>query len=97
MSKVDTALTRITAALDKLETAIDARSEMATVWGDETPDAPELRVANDRLEDEVRELRARAAEDAKLRAEAADAVREALSDLRGAMVRQADTGVSANA
>ena len=98
MSSIDTALTRISTALDRLETAIETREVVdQTVWGDATPDAPDLRVAHDHLENEVKALRARAAEDAKLRAEAADAVREALSDLRGAMAHQIDTGAPANA
>lgn len=97
MSNLDNALTRIGAALDRLETAIETRSVVDTVWGDVDEKAPDLRVANDQLQDEVKALRARAAEDAKLRAEAADAVREALSDLRGAMTRQVDKGALANA
>lgn len=97
MSNINSALSRISAALDRLETAIETRSVVDTVWGDETEDGPELRVAHDQLQDEVKALRARAAEDAKLRAEAADAVREALSDLRGAMTRQTDRGTPANA
>jgi len=97
MSNINTALTRITDALDRLETAIETRSVVDTVWGDVEEATPELRVANDQLQDEVKALRARAAEDAKLRAEAADAVREALSDLRGAMTREVDKGAPANA
>lgn len=97
MSNINTALTRISGALDRLETAIETRSVVDTVWGDVEEEAPELRVANDQLQDEVKALRARAAEDAKLRAEAADAVREALSDLRGAMTREVDKGAPANA
>lgn len=97
MSNINTALTRISGALDRLETAIETRSVVDTVWGDVEEEAPELRVANDQLQDEVKALRARAAEDAKLRAEAAVAVREALSDLRGAMTREVDKGAPANA
>lgn len=97
MTSIDNALTRISAALDRLETAVETRSVVDTVWGDVQEDAPSLRVAHDELQDEVKALRARAAEDAKLRAEAADAVREALSDLRGAMTREADKGAPANA
>ena len=97
MSKLDDALNRINKALDRLETAVETRSVVDTVWGDMEDDAPDLRVAHDELQDEVKALRARAAEDAKLRAEAADAVREALSDLRGAMTRQVDRGSPANA
>ena len=97
MEKIDSAITRIGSALDRLEKVIDDRMATETLWGDSTEDVPELRVANDTLETEVRELRARAAEDAKLRAEAAEAVREALSDLRGAVTRDMDKGAPANA
>ena len=43
----------------------------------------------DQLADEVKALRERAEEDARLRAEAAVAVREALDDLRGVVQREA--------
>ena len=48
-------------------------------------DGDDFRAERDRLAEEVGRLRARAAEDARLRAEAAAAVRDALHDLRGAI------------
>ena len=96
MSKLDEALARINSAMDRLENVIDTRVG-ETVWGDVDEEAPDLRMEHGQLQDEVKALRARAAEDAKLRAEAADAVREALSDLRGAMTRNMDKGAPANA
>lgn len=83
-STLDDALARMDAALSLLEAAFDAADPPA-IWGDETPNAPELRVERDEMAEEIRSLRARAHEDAKLREEAAVAVREALRDLRGAV------------
>lgn len=97
MSDIETSLARIDAALSRLETALESGSRGEAVWGDATPSAPPLKAAHDELEEEVRALRARAVEDAKLRAEAAQAVREALSDLRGAMTTQIENGAPANA
>ena len=85
MSKLDEAMARMSAALDRLETAVEAELKANEIWGEETPDIPALRAQRDDLADEVEALRARAAEDAKLRAEAARAVRDALQDLRGAV------------
>lgn len=92
MSKIDAALVRMSDALDRLDIAIEAK---LADGGD--GDAPALQHAHDQLETEVKALRARAAEDARLRAEAAEAVREALSDLRGAMAAQIEDGAPANA
>ena len=83
-SNLDTALARMDAALAKLEAAFDG-TEPPAIWGDETPEVPDLRVERDEMAEEIRALRARADEDAKLREEAAIAVREALRDLRGAV------------
>lgn len=99
MSNLETALTRLDAAMTRLETAFDAQEKSAAekgteIWGDATPDLPELRAERDQLVDEVKTLRTRAEQDAELRAEAADAVREALRDLRG-MVGQQETSAHA--
>lgn len=87
MSGIEAALTRLTGALDHLEEAVEAVVTAGPA------DAAEAQ----RLQDEVLTLRARAEEDARLRAEAAGAVREALRDLRGAMTRSTQTGEQANA
>lgn len=97
MKEIEKSLDRISTALSRLEAAIDAREPGETVWGDATPIPPALKSGHDELEEEVRALRARAVEDAKLRAEAAQAVRDALSDLRGAMTTQIEDGAPANA
>ena len=87
MSRINAALERLTGALERLEGAMDDLG--ATV-----PTDPHDAL---RLQDEIQVLKARAQEDARLRAEAAGAVREALRDLRGAMVRSAQPGEQANA
>ena len=81
-SRLDEALARMDTALDKLEAAFDA-AEPPAIWGDESTSTPELRAERDKMADEIRELRSRAHEDARLREEAALAVRDALRDLRG--------------
>lgn len=83
-SKLDEALARMNDALTLLEAAFDA-AEPPEIWGEETPNAPSLRAEREEMAEEIRALRARAHEDAKLREEAAIAVREALRDLRGAV------------
>lgn len=82
--KLDEALARMDAALAKLEEAFDS-AEPPAIWGDETPNAPALHADAGRMAEEIKALRARAHEDAKLREEAALAVRQALRDLRGAV------------
>ncbi|HLS19139.1 MAG TPA: hypothetical protein VK090_04955 [Paracoccaceae bacterium] len=79
MSQLDEAMQRLGAALTRLEAAIDER---AVSSGSGLAD---LEAERDQLWQEVQELRAQANEDARLRAEAAAAVREALHDLRGAV------------
>ena len=84
-SELENAMSRLDAALSRLETAIENQMKPGEIWGDETPEVPQLRAERDGLADEIRSLRDRAAKDAELRAEAATAVREALADLRGAV------------
>ena len=84
-SELEQAMARLDAALNRLETAIDSQMKPGEIWGEETPEIPQLRAERDGLADEIRVLRDRAAKDAELRAEAATAVREALADLRGAV------------
>lgn len=82
MSTLEDAIARLGNAITDLEDAFEAL-EAREANGEEIAIAPELRDERDKLADEVHALRARAAEDAELRAEAAVAVREALNDLRG--------------
>jgi hypothetical protein len=83
MSELESALQRLGDAVKRLETAMDEQDETAG-------DAPEVEIPavvaeRDHLANEVEKLQARADEDKLLRAEAADAVRQALIDLRGAV------------
>ena len=89
-SNLDDALARMDAALTLLEAAFDS-AEPPAIWGEETENAPSLRAEREEMAEEIRALRARAHEDAKLREEAALAVREALRDLRGAVGEGAPT------
>lgn len=79
MNQLDNAMQRLDQALTRLETAIGGR---AAASGSGLAD---LEAERDQLWQEVQELREQANEDARLRAEAAAAVREALHDLRGAV------------
>ncbi len=87
MTKIEAAIERMTAAITALEGEIEAAAAKMTAAVDtvdaEVAEIPELMSERDQLADEVKALRERAEEDARLRAEAAVAVREALDDLRG--------------
>ena len=79
MSELESALRRLDGAVARLEATVGERGMPAP------PELAELGAERDRLAEEVGRLRDRAAEDARLRAEAARAVRSALHDLRGAV------------
>lgn len=77
MSQLETALRRLQGAVARLEATVD--------HGSAGRGAAALGAERDRLAEEVGRLRERAAEDDRLRVEAARAVRSALHDLRGAI------------
>lgn len=86
MSQLEQALRRLDRAVARLESSLtSAEAAGAPAGGNGGTDLAALRAERDELTEEVRVLRERAAEDARLRAEAARAVREALQDLRGAV------------
>lgn len=86
MSHLEDALRRLDHAVGLLEHSLPETGGLRPARdGDEEETTAALRAERDRLAGEVRALRGRAAEDARLRAEAARAVREALHDLRGAV------------
>lgn len=86
MSQLEEALRRLDGAVARLEGSLSsAETAGARAGGDGGTDLAALRAERDELAEEVRILRERAVEDARLRAEAARAVREALQDLRGAV------------
>jgi hypothetical protein len=84
MSELDLALERLGDAVVQLIEGADQ--------GEARPDADaqiaELIAERDRLQAEVDDLRAQHEIDARLRDEAAEAVRDALSDLRGLLAAQ---------
>lgn len=94
MSQLEKALRRLDGAMARLEFAIAGLQDRPIP--EAGPDAAELEADRERLAEEVGHLRARAEEDARLRAEAADAVRDALHDLRGA-IGQEPQGMGGNA
>jgi ElaB/YqjD/DUF883 family membrane-anchored ribosome-binding protein len=86
-------MTELDSALDRLSDAVD---QLIASAGQTGPDREsEARIARlnaerDGLRAEVQQLRAQHDEDARLRAEAADAVRAALTDLRSVVAVQGD-------
>ena len=83
MGRLEEALARLGNAVENLAAAIDAAEVADQTSAVTSSELPVLLSERDELAEEVKALRARAAEDAELRAEAALAVREALNDLRG--------------
>ena len=82
MSELDSALDRLGEAVTRL---LDAAQRGRISSGDANvieAEVAEIIAERDRLRAEIAELRAAREEDAKLRAEAAEAVRDALRDLR---------------
>ena len=82
MSRIDEAIARMDAAVSELDAGIEHALAGEAGQGAST-DVPELKSERDLLAEEVKSLRERAEDDARLRAEAATAVRQALNDLRG--------------
>ena len=80
MPDIESALARLEAALDR---ATKARAETDTGSEALAAELEKVRAERDRLQQEVEALQSASEEDARLRAEAAEAVRSALSDLRG--------------
>jgi vacuolar-type H+-ATPase subunit I/STV1 len=79
MSEVEKALDRLGNAVAAL---VDHLTESTADTGPD-PKVAELAAERDRMKAELEALRVSREDDAKLRAEAASAVREALRDLRG--------------
>lgn len=86
MPDIDSALARLEAALERATDLLAGDRANGHAAAEEVSD---LRAERDRLAAEVAELRKTHEEDARLRAEAAEAVKSALSDLRG-LVREKD-------
>ena len=88
MAKLEEAVGRLTAALEQLERAVGDSAVPAGNDADADERVAALKAERDRLASEVERLERQVAEDASLRAEAADAVRAALGDLRAVAGQQ---------
>ena len=82
MSELDNALDRLGQAVSSLISVSDQRRAVQDAEEAATARIAELTSERDRLQAEVDELRALRKDDVRLRAEAADAVKVALKDLR---------------
>ena len=82
MSELDSALDRLGQAVSSLISVSDQRRAVQDAEEAATARIAELTSERDRLQAEVDELRALRKDDVRLRAEAADAVKVALKDLR---------------
>ncbi|MEO1491872.1 MAG: hypothetical protein AAFV19_06940 [Pseudomonadota bacterium] len=85
MSQLNEAIARLAKSVDHLERAVAGIEQNEDQRSDGVAEVPAILAERDELADEVRVLRERAEQDAILRAEAAEAVRQALTDLRGAV------------
>lgn len=90
MSELDKALDRLGSAVAQLIEGSGRKQNGA----DAAEQIAELTAERDKLKAEIKTLLAQRQEDAKLRSEAAEAVRDALSDLRG-LVAQSESGKGA--
>lgn len=88
MRQIEEALARMGQVVDRLEVAVEDVLTGEDIWGTEDAELADVMSERDRLAGEVETLRARAEADAELRAEAASAVRQALTDLRGAVAAE---------
>jgi len=88
MAKLEEVVGRLTAALEQLERAVGGSAAPLGTDGDADERVAALKAERDRLASEVERLERQVAEDASLRAEAADAVRAALGDLRAVAGQQ---------
>jgi hypothetical protein len=92
MSELDKALDRLGAAVSKLISTSTA-GRTGTGAGDKmAARIAKLSAERDRLQTEVDELRALREDDARLRAEAAEAVKLALTDLRSLVAAKKKVG-----
>lgn len=93
MSELNVSIARLASSVKRLEEAVAKFDQGEDIWGEIHAEGggkmPAIVAERDELADEVRTLRQRAEQDAVLRAEAAEAVRQALTDLRGAVGKEA--------
>ncbi|MHA1536381.1 MAG: hypothetical protein ACTSUD_02395 [Alphaproteobacteria bacterium] len=92
MSELETALDRLGEAVANLIAASDQGRTANDAEEATTARIADLTAERDRLQGEVDELRALREDDARLHADAADAVRVALKDLRSLAAAQEQAG-----
>ncbi len=92
MSELDSALDRLGEAVSSLIVASNQGRAAQEVEEAVTARIDELTTERDRLQTEVGELRVLRQDDARLRADAADAVKAALKDLRSLVAGQEKAG-----
>ncbi len=92
MSELDNALDRLGEAVAGLIAASDQGGAVRGVEAAVTARIDELTTERDRLQTEVDELRALREDDARLHADAAEAVKIALKDLRSLVADQEKVG-----
>ena len=92
MSELDNALDRLGEAVASLIAASDRGRAASGAEAAVTARIDELTTERDRLQTEVDELRALREDDARLRADAAEAVKLALTDLRSLVAGQEKVG-----
>ncbi len=92
MSELDNALERLGEAVASLIAASDQGRAAGGAEAAVTARIDELTTERDRLQTEVDELRALREDDARLRADAAEAVKLALTDLRSLVAGQEKVG-----
>ena len=92
MSELDNALDRLGEAVAGLIAASDQSLAVQGAEAVATARVAELTTERDRLQGEVDELRALREDDARLRADAAEAVKVALTDLRSLVAVQDKAG-----
>ena len=92
MSELDSALDRLGEAVASLITASDQGRVERGAEDAATARIAELTTERDRLQGEVEELRALREDDARLRSDAAEAVKIALTDLRSLVAVEEKAG-----
>ena len=92
MSDIESALDRLDTAVSRLLSSAKQSAAERKVTEKAEAQIRELAAERDRLKAEVRRLNKQHEDDTNLRAEAADAVKEALRDLRGLVAAQESAG-----
>jgi len=92
MSDIEKALSRLDAAVARLLTTAKSTAAQRAATASAEAQIKELAAERDRLKAEIRRLNKQHDDDTMLRGEAAEAVKEALRDLRGLVAAQESAG-----